>query len=222
MKLTRDGAVWLILLLGGISGFLLEHYTLLQQAFPGISIAWHARIELFSMIAGVIGGYFRLSPLPLSHDHPLATNESDVALSPLNSKKPLAVFLLAAAIGAAAVLPACALHKQPPAGTYSAAGTKAFNADNLLRDLIAVSQTAINMNAQTGKTHLSDADTALVRDFALSAGAALNAYGTGGSTLVQVRDAYFALMRNLSVDGSTHTQLTALLMTIGVALNQVQ
>jgi hypothetical protein len=128
---------------------------------------------------------------------------------------------LTVAVLAVAGLQACAVHQQPPAGTYSPAGTRAFNADQLLRDLQAVSQTAINLNAQTGKLHLSDADTALVRDFALSAGAALASYGTGGSTLAQIRDAYFALMRNLSVDGKQHPQLAGALMAIGIALNAV-
>jgi hypothetical protein len=131
-----------------------------------------------------------------------------------------AVALLLGGVGFTAA--GCAAHAHPPAGTYSPAGDKAFDADNLLKDLVAISQVAVNLNAQTGKLHLTDRDTALVRDFALSAGAALKDYGTGQSTLVQVRDAYFALMREISVDGRQHPQLAGALMAIGIALNQAQ
>lgn len=89
IKFTRDGVVWAVLAAGGFSGFVLEHYDLLQRAFPFITPAWHARIELISTLAGFFGAYLRLSPLPLSSTHPLATNQASVTLSPLDSKKPL-------------------------------------------------------------------------------------------------------------------------------------
>lgn len=220
MRLTRDGFIWALLAVAGGASFLLDHFGVLQQAFPGITPAWHARIELASMVAGWLGAYLRLSPLPLSWDHPLATQESGATLSPFNSTKPLAIVLLAAAVTLGATS-ACAVHQQPPAGTYSPAGQRAFDADQFLKDLTALSATAINLNAQTGRMHLSDQDTALVRAFTLAAGAALQDYGTGASPLQTVRDAYFALLRQISVDGSQHPQLAGALLAIGVALNQV-
>ena len=94
----------------------------------------------------------------------------------------LLTILLACALGLG-TMTGCALNPQPPAGTYSAAGTKAFNADQLLKDLSAVGQTARNLNATTGTEHLTDKDTAMVRDASLIAAAGLNAWGTGATTL---------------------------------------
>jgi hypothetical protein len=96
---------------------------------------------------------------------------------------PLSLHLIAALLGQSpwrrSAAPGCAALSAPPAGTYSTAGLKAFNADQLLKDITALSETAVNLNATTGPLHLKDRDTALVRDFALSAGAGLVAYGNG-------------------------------------------
>lgn len=85
-------------------------------------------------------------------------------------------------------VPGCAL-KAPPAGTYTSAGDRAWKADQLLKDLQAAGQTARNLNgiALPNKEHLSDKDTALVRDFSLIAGAGLNAWGSGATTLAAAR-----------------------------------
>jgi hypothetical protein len=93
--------------------------------------------------------------------------------------------LLLVALLAGWTMPGCA--SAPPKGTYTAAGEHAWTAHQLLRDLTAVSQTAINLNATTGRLHLHDSDTALVRDFTLIAGAGLNAWGSGASTLEAAR-----------------------------------
>jgi hypothetical protein len=98
MKFTRDGFIWALLAVAGGAGFLLDHFGIVKDAFPSITPTWHARIELASMAAGWLGAYLRLSPLPLSWDHPLASNDSDTVLSPFNSQKPVAIVLLAAAL----------------------------------------------------------------------------------------------------------------------------
>jgi len=72
MKLTRDSALLWIGLIGSIAAFLLEHFGLLQQAFPAISAAWHARFELLSGLTAIVAAYLRMSPLALSPDHALA------------------------------------------------------------------------------------------------------------------------------------------------------
>jgi hypothetical protein len=94
-----------------------------------------------------------------------------------------AVLLACVLAGAAFTIPACV--KTPP--NLSPAAAMAFKADQLLKDLQAASATAISLNAIQGKLHLSDKDTAIVRQFALVAGAGLNAYGTGATTLNAAR-----------------------------------
>ena len=108
MKFTRDGSIWMVLLVGGLAGFLAGHFDMLTKAFPGLGAVWQARLELIFAIAGFVGGYLRMSPAPLSGEHPLATNEAGVALSPLNSSKVIAI-LIACLLGGAAALstPAC-------------------------------------------------------------------------------------------------------------------
>lgn len=128
--------------------------------------------------------------------------------------------LLFACVLAGAGLPACA--SAPPAGTYSDTGLKTFNADQVLKNVQALSETAINLNAQTGPLHLSDRDTALVRDFALSAGAGLQSYANGSGTLVIVSKAYHELIARLSVDAKVNDQVKFYLALIDGALSNVK
>lgn len=99
MKLTRDGAIWWVAIIGGVLGFLGGHFELLQKAFPGVGPAWNARIELFAGIVALIGGFLRMSPLALSADHPVATNEASQTLS--ITGKPLVGIVLAIALAGA-------------------------------------------------------------------------------------------------------------------------
>jgi hypothetical protein len=71
----------------------------------------------------------------------------------------------------------------PPAGTYTPAVTQTYQADQLIKDLAAIGQTARNLNATTGAEHLSDLNTSRIRDFSLIAGAGVNAWGNGATTL---------------------------------------
>ncbi len=114
--------------------------------------------------------------------------------------------------------PACA--SAPP--SYSDAGKKAFNADQLFKDIQALSETAINLNAATGKEHLKDRDTALVRDFALSAGAGLQSYANGNGTLAIVVQAYHQLMANLSAEAAVNDKLRFVLTLIDTNINRIQ
>jgi hypothetical protein len=118
---------------------------------------------------------------------------------------------------ALAGLPACA--SAPP--TYSTAGQKAFNADQLLKDIDALGQTARNLNATTGTLHLSDRDTAYVRDFSVSASAGLLAYGQGQGTLAVVVAAYHNLQGQLSADAKANDKFRFVLGVVDAAIAQI-
>lgn len=79
------------------------------------------------------------------------------------------------------VSPGCATN--PPPGTYSPGGQRAYDATQLLKDVDAVGATARNLNALQGADHLSDKDTGIVRDVCLVVAAGLNAWGSGAATL---------------------------------------
>lgn len=63
MGLTRDSVIWWLLAIAGAATFGLEHFDLLQRAFPGIAPVWHARIELLGAAAAGVALYLRASPL---------------------------------------------------------------------------------------------------------------------------------------------------------------
>jgi hypothetical protein len=135
--------------------------------------------------------------------------------------KPIRLLVLAVVLAGAAVsMPACAATR-PPAGTYSTAGLKAFDADEALKDITALSQTAINLNATSGKEHLTDRDTAFVRDFALSAGAGLVAYGNGSGTLAVVVAAFDELSRKLSTEASLNDKLRFVLALVSENIHRI-
>lgn len=136
--------------------------------------------------------------------------------------KTIRFFLLACVlIGAASLsMPACAAT-QPPSGTYSAAGMKAFNADETMKAITALSQTAINLNAAVGKEHLKDVDTALIRDFALSAGAGLIAYGNGSGSLTVVVSAFRELSAKLSAEAALNDKLRFVLALVADNINRI-
>lgn len=107
---------------------------------------------------------------------------------------------------------------RPPAGTPE---RPAFDAHQLLQDIIALSQTAINLNAQQPPLHLSDADTAAVRDFALSASPALQAYGQGASTLTVVVQGFQTLVSKLSADAKVNSTLAKVLAVVQAGVNAI-
>lgn len=94
---------------------------------------------------------------------------------------PLAAIVLA--IGLVAGASAGCASARPPAGTYTQPVQHAWDATEALHALTALAQTAKNLNAQSGQLHLSDRNTAYVRDNSLLVGAFLNAYGEGATTL---------------------------------------
>jgi len=107
-----------------------------------------------------------------------------------------------------------------PPPTYSTQGTRAFNADQLIQQLTALSQTAVNLNAQQGALHLGDADVRFVRDFALSAGAALNDYGsTPSGTTAAVKAALMTLQRQLSSESKLNPSFLTALNVVVAAVN---
>lgn len=89
MRLTRDSALWWLLLVAGAATFLTGHFDVLTKAF-GISETWQARIELIGGFATFVAGYLRLSPLPLSRDSELRGQGADPnqSLSMTGSKLP--------------------------------------------------------------------------------------------------------------------------------------
>jgi len=157
---------------------------------------------------GIISAQFASSNLPSKTDAEKVTTSSGR----------LPVVLLACVLGGAAfTLPACA--SAPP--SYSDAGRKAFNADELMKDITALSQVAKNLNATSGKLHLKDSDTALVRDFALSAGAGLLAYGQGQGTLAVVVTAYQQLAAHLSTEAKVNPSFKAALALVDAAIRTI-
>lgn len=127
--------------------------------------------------------------------------------------------LLCALVTAGVSTAAC--PPKPPAGTYSPTGTRAAAADQGLKDLTAVSQTAINLNATTGRLHLSDRDTRLVRDAVLAIGTALDQYAKGTSTAVQVRAGLDTLLPQLSVEARANATLAKVLAVLASTLQSL-
>lgn len=110
--------------------------------------------------------------------------------------------------------------KAPP--NLTPAGQKAFNADELTKDITALWETAKNLNATTGKLHLSDRDTAYIRDFSLAAGSALLAYGQGAGKLAIVATAYHNLQGQLSIDAKANDRLRFVLGVVDAAIAAIK
>ena len=108
---------------------------------------------------------------------------------------------------------------QPPPGTYDAATSRHYSADQLITAIDAVVQTAGNLNATTGKLHLSDLDTSIVLKSAGAMSAAVQSYATGSSTAASVRTAIDAFLGSLSVDAKQHPTLAPVLAALTAALN---
>lgn len=77
MKLTRDSALWWLVLVVTAATYLSTHFELLSKAFPAVSIAWESRLELVAALGGLIAGYLRMSPLKLSTDSELRWQGAD-------------------------------------------------------------------------------------------------------------------------------------------------
>lgn len=89
--ITRDSALWWLMMLASLLTYLSGHFNLIQQAFPGLAPVWESRIELASATAGVFAAYMRMSPLRLSPSSELSGQLADPAQSLTltgRSKKP--------------------------------------------------------------------------------------------------------------------------------------
>lgn len=86
MKFTRDGAIWLVMFIGGALGFATSHFDALAQALH-LSPEWRGTIELASAFSAWVGGYLRMSPAALSQDHPMATNDASQTLTVVGHQK---------------------------------------------------------------------------------------------------------------------------------------
>ena len=89
MKFTRDGAIWLVGMIGAILIFLSDQFGVLQEAFPNLGPLWASRIKFGASIIGFVSAYLRMSPAPLSHDSPLANKgvNPDKSLTILGGEK---------------------------------------------------------------------------------------------------------------------------------------
>jgi hypothetical protein len=94
--MTRDSAVWVVVIVSGLLTFLMGHFGLLVDAFPGLSPAWEARIELAAGLLSVVAGVLRMSPLPISPDG----RDRAIAKEVDREMQRLPVVLLAVLLGA--------------------------------------------------------------------------------------------------------------------------
>ena len=112
-------------------------------------------------------------------------------------------------------VPACA--SAPPANLYTVQQTRIYNTENAEQGVIAISQTAINLNASGT---LSVADTKLVRDFSLAFDTWRTNYANGNSLVTDITSAFTALNSHLSTDATSNT-LKAALAVIQAALTAI-
>lgn len=89
MKFTRDSMLYTVSFFGSVLTFVVTEFSMLHAAFPSLSTTAEARIKFAAALIGFVTGWLKMSPAPLSQDSPLATKDSNVALSPVNSSKPL-------------------------------------------------------------------------------------------------------------------------------------
>lgn len=105
--MTRDSALWWVVLFASVLTYLSGHFELLGEAFPGLSPAWESRIELLAGLSAMVAAYLRLSPLKLSTGSELAGVGADPtqSLTMAGNKKPtdVIVFVLAAVLSATTV-----------------------------------------------------------------------------------------------------------------------
>lgn len=76
MKLTRDGWIWTVGMVLGLTGYFATHFNLLTDAFPGLDPVWQERLELLSTVIGILSGKVGFSPLPASPDAPAKDRSS--------------------------------------------------------------------------------------------------------------------------------------------------
>ena len=64
--MTRDSRLWWVLILGAVLASLSTQTALLSGAFPWWGPPHDARLQLASLLVGVVSGVLRMSPLELS------------------------------------------------------------------------------------------------------------------------------------------------------------
>lgn len=82
--MKRDSIIWIIGLVASVCVFLSAHFNMVQEAFPGVTPIWQARIELAAVFTGFLSALLRMSPLPLHPDNRMAL-APDTALPPHRS-----------------------------------------------------------------------------------------------------------------------------------------
>lgn len=123
MKFTRDSALWWLLIISGVVGFLGGHYELLTRAFPSIGLVWQARIELLSGLLALIGTYLRMSPLRLSRNSELAGEGADPTQTLSITGKQILSVLLPLVLAAGVASGCAASLKQKTVAVRQAAET---------------------------------------------------------------------------------------------------
>lgn len=216
--MTRDDLKWTAIMVGAVIASLamLSDTTVQALGLPAAIVPWLPWCRLVTMIAGVVGAKLGNSPLPGKGYTPISQSMLDkIAASSIP------MVMIAALLGLAALTMTGCAATRPPAGTYSAAAVKAFDAGQAIKDITALSETAINLNAASGQLHLKDRDTAFVRDFALSAGAGLVAYGQGSGSLAVVVTAFDELSRKLSAEAVLNDKLRFVLALVAANIHRI-
>ena len=109
------------------------------------------------------------------------------------------------------IVSACVANKPP--STYTPQITRAYYADQIDQQLIALSQSAINLN-MAGK--LSNTDTIRVRNGVLSIDTALDSYVSGTETLLAIQAGMNAWTSTLSSTGSSILAASISLVTVAI------
>jgi len=130
----------------------------------------------------------------------------------------LGVPRLSAVLLIAALSGYCAAN--PPPNLYTQQQTRIYQTENVEQTVIALSQSAIALNATTGPTKLSDASTRLVRDFALAFDTWRGQYASGAATFVQIRAVFSQLKQALAQDVNS-ANLNAALAAVDAALTAI-
>jgi hypothetical protein len=156
--MKRDSIIWTITFLASIATFLTSQLGGLHAAFPSMTPTTDARIALIAGLLGFLSGYFKMSPLALSPDHPMATIEAGTVLSPVNSGKAIAVLLTCVLAGAS--MTACVHTAPTTVASIADTATKIEQSANVV--LKAAQSANAVIVPSTGKPLVSNAQLDLV------------------------------------------------------------
>ena len=128
----------------------------------------------------------------------------------MNTRLRIGLTLALVALLTSTILTGACAPKAPP--NLTPVQTRINNTETAEQAVIALSQTAINLNTPNaqGRKVLSDGDTRLVRDFALAFDAWRTGYANGTTPFAQVNTILTTLNTSLSADAKSDTLKTVL------------